>query len=244
MRPLTFQGRNRFPVWSPDGTYVAFQSDQEGDPAIFRQRSDGSSKAERLTTPDKGTAHVPESWSSDDKSLAYSVVKAASNTLWVYSLASKKSIQVPDVDTPRLISPSFSPDGRWIAYTLAASNGGNQVLVQPFPPTGAKYLVGVGARPLWSRNGKEIFYYRNESTLSKTVITNQTVLTLSNETTLPFNVLLGRGPGSGRDADIMPDGKRFVAVVVPPASSGAPGIRRFEVVTNWFEELKQRVPMN
>ena len=50
-------------------------------------------------------------------------------------------------------------------------------------------------------------------------------------------------PGSGRDADIMPDGKRFVAVVVPSATSfGAVGIRRFDVITNWFEELKQRVP--
>ena len=77
MRPLTFQGegRNRFPVWSPDGTYVSFQSDREGDPAIFRQRSDGSSKAERLTRPDNGTAHVPETWSRDGKHLAYSVVK-------------------------------------------------------------------------------------------------------------------------------------------------------------------------
>ena len=246
MGRLTFEGRNRFPVWSPDGTYVAFQSDREGDPAIFRQRSDGSSKAERLTTPDKGTAHVPESWSNDGKSLAYSVVKATSNTLWVYSFDSNKSIQFPDVQTPRLPSASFSPDGRWIAYTLPIGTGQNQnqVLVQPFPPTGAKHLVGVGARPLWSRNGKEIFYYRNDSTFLKTVIANQTTLTISNETALPFNVLLGRGPGAGRDADIMPDGKRFVAVVVPSGTSGAAGIRRLEVITNWFEELKQRVPTN
>jgi eukaryotic-like serine/threonine-protein kinase len=247
MRQLTFEGRNRFPVWSPDGTYVAFQSDREGDPAIFRQRSDGSSKAERLTTPDKGTAHVPESWSSDGKSLAYSVVKATSNTLWVYSLDSKKSMQVPDVETPRLPSPSFSPDGRWIAYSLPIGIGQNQnqVLVQPFPPTGAKHLVGTGARPLWSRNGKEIFYYRNDNTFFKTVIANQTALTVSSESALPFNVLLGRGPGAGRDADIMPDDKRFVAVVVPSATStGAVGIRRFEVIANWFEELRQRTPTN
>jgi serine/threonine-protein kinase len=242
-RPLTFQGdgRNRFPIWSPDGTFVTFQSDREGDPAIFRQRSDGSSRAERLTTPDKGTAHVPESWSSDGKHLAYSVVKATSNTLWVYSLDSKKSIQVPDVETPRLLSPVFSPDGRWIAYTLSAADGRNQVFAQPFPLTGAKHLVGGGARPLWSHDSKEIFYYRNDSTFFKRVIASDPGLIFSNETALPFNVLLGRGPGSGRDADIMPDGKRFVAMVVPP-ESGAANVRRFEVIANWFEEVKQRVP--
>jgi hypothetical protein len=72
------------------------------------------------------------------------------------------------------------------------------------------------------------------------VIANQTVLTVSNETALPFNVLLGRGPGSGRDADIMPDDKRFVAVVVPSGAVGGVGIRRLDVITNWFEELRQR----
>jgi len=77
------------------------------------------------------------------------------------------------------------------------------------------------------------------------VVAKRQGLTLSNETALPFNVLLGRGPGgTGRDADIMPDGKRFVAVVVPSGSSAAAGIRRFEVITNWFEELKRRVTNN
>ena len=248
MRPLTFQGqgRNLFPVWSADGTYVAFQSDRDGAPAIFRQRSDGSSIAERLTTPDKESAHVPESWSSDGKHLLYSVSKAATNTIWAYSLESKKGVQIPDVETPIRPSPSFSPDGQWIAYTTSTAGGQNQVFAQPFPPTGAKYRIGAGTRPLWSRSGKEIFYYRGDGgTLFKTVIATRPGLTLSNETALPFNVLLGRGPGGfGRDADIMPDDKRFVAVVVPSGASGAAGIRRFDVITNWFEELKQRVPMN
>jgi serine/threonine-protein kinase len=248
IRPLTFQndGRNRFPVWSPDGTYVAFQSDREGDLAIFRQRSDGSSRAERLTTPDKESAHVPESWSSDGKHLLYSVSKAATNTIWAYSLESKKGAQIPDVETPIRPSPSFSPDGHWIAYTTSTAGGRNQVFAQPFPPTGTKYLVGTGTRPLWSRSGKEIFYFRGDTgTFFETVIATRPGLTLSNETALPFNVLLGRGPGGfGRDADIMPDDRRFVALVVPSESLGAANIRQFEIITNWFEELNQRVNLN
>jgi hypothetical protein len=119
--------------------------------------------------------------------------------------------------------------------------------VQPFPPTGPKHEIGVGARPLWSRSGKEIFYYRGDSTFFKTVLANQPGLTLSNETALPFNVLLGRGPGSGRDTDILPDDKRFVAVVVPSVTSFgavAAGVRRFDVIANWFEEMKERIPTN
>ena len=63
MRRLTFGGRNRFPIWSADGQRVAFQSDREGDLGIFWQRADGSGAAERLTKPEQGTSHVPESWS-------------------------------------------------------------------------------------------------------------------------------------------------------------------------------------
>ena len=59
---MTFGGKNRFPIWSADGQRIAFQSDREGDTAIFWQAADGTGTAERLTKPDKDTAHVPESW--------------------------------------------------------------------------------------------------------------------------------------------------------------------------------------
>jgi serine/threonine-protein kinase len=51
MRRLTFEGRNRFPIWSPDGQRVAFQSDREKDLGIFGQRMDGTGDVVRLTTP-------------------------------------------------------------------------------------------------------------------------------------------------------------------------------------------------
>ena len=68
MRRLTQGGINRYPVWSRDGTYVAFQSDREGDRGIFWQRADGGGPVERLTTPQDGAAHVPEDWSPNSPS--------------------------------------------------------------------------------------------------------------------------------------------------------------------------------
>jgi len=243
MRQLTFEGegKNRFPIWSPDGARLAFQSDREGDAAIFTQRSDGSAKAERLTKPDKDTAHIPESWSSDGMHLLYTVTQGTTNALWVYSFDTKKSAPFGNVESPRLISPSLSPDHKWVAYTVT-TRGENQVFVQPFPATGAKYLVGSGARPQWSPDGKEIFFFRGEGTYVKAVTTTPS-FALSNEARLPFNVYAGRGPGSGRDADVMPDGKRFVAVVSSTDATGTgPVVQEFLVVVNWFEELKHRVP--
>ena len=50
-RRLTFGGNNRFPIWSADGKRIVFQSDRDGDAALFWQPADGSGTAERLTTP-------------------------------------------------------------------------------------------------------------------------------------------------------------------------------------------------
>jgi Tol biopolymer transport system component len=81
IRRLTLGGRNRVPVWSADGAHVAFQSDREGDRAIWWQRADGTTPAERLTRPDKDTAHMPESWSPDGKTLLFSVSTGDNDTL-------------------------------------------------------------------------------------------------------------------------------------------------------------------
>jgi Tol biopolymer transport system component len=59
-RRLTFAGRNRFPVWSPDSRRLAFQSDRGGDAAIFVQNADGTGEAERLTRADADAIHMPD----------------------------------------------------------------------------------------------------------------------------------------------------------------------------------------
>ena len=74
LRRLTFGGNNRLPIWSADGKRVAFQSDRDGDRAIFWQPVDGGT-AERLTRPEPGTSHVPESWAPREDVFLFSVTK-------------------------------------------------------------------------------------------------------------------------------------------------------------------------
>jgi serine/threonine-protein kinase len=240
-RQLTFDGKSRFPIWSHDGTRVTYQSGGERDAGIYWRRSDGSTNAERLTTPDAGTTHIPESWSRDGKYLLYSVSKGANYRLMVYSIDTKSSTPFGDVQSRILTSPSFSPDGRWIVYTVQARGVGNQVLVQPFPATGVMYNVGEGSRPVW--HGNEIFVYRQEGSYVVTVTTNPS-FQISNPAKLPSNVFRGLGPGSGRVADILPDGKHFTTLV--PSAEVTKGVEsppQLNVILNWFEELKQRVPV-
>ena len=238
-RRLTFGGQNRFPIWSPDGERVAFQSDRDGAPAIFWQRADGSGTAERLTKPDQGTSHVPESWAPDGKRLLFSVSKDAHFSLSVFSLQDKQASAYGGVESTAFISAQFSPDGLWVAY-----QGSDGVFVQPFPATGAKYEISKEIHPFWSPDGKELFTRQRGRTVARAITTKPT-FTFGNP--LELSAALGRmadkGPSFDRNHDIMPDGKRFVGVIsadqTQSATTSAPSI---QVVENWFEELKSRVP--
>jgi len=85
-RRLTFQGVNRYPVWSSDGERVAFQSDREGDLGIFWQRADGNGSAERLTKPEKGMAHIPDSFSTDGQQLSFTASRGGTASVWTFSI--------------------------------------------------------------------------------------------------------------------------------------------------------------
>ena len=92
----TFGGNNRVQVWSGDGKRVAFQSDRDGERAIFWQPAEGGA-AERLTRPEPGTFHTPESWSSSADVLLFSITKELETTLWTLSLRDRKASRFGDV---------------------------------------------------------------------------------------------------------------------------------------------------
>ena len=215
MRRLTFGGKNRSPVWSADSDRVAFSSDREGDTAIFWQRADGSGTAERLTKPEQGASHVPESWSPDGKTLLFSTVKGPNQSLWMLSLQDKKTSPFDGVQSINPIDATFSPDGRWVAYQ-SYETGNGQIFVQPFPSTGTKYQItkttGNCHHPLWSRDGKNLFYIPGRREFAVVSVTTTPSFAFSNPTSLPRGVFAEGGPDTIRNFDDTRDG-RLVAVV-------------------------------
>ena len=255
MRRLTFGGANRYPVWSADGERVAFQSDREGDLGIFWQRADGTGLTERLTKAEQGVSHIPDSWTRDGQTLSFTVVKGTESAIWTYSLKEKKATVFEQVPGKLVARSMFSPDGRWLAYQSTESSAVRpEIFVQPFPVTGAKYQVSkdnISYSPLWSPDGKELFYTiadisRGRSQFIATNITTNPTFSFGNPIPIPMPVI-GRLGGpmtlNPRNYDIMPDGKRFLAVVAPLQTEQTPAAPQIQVVLNWFSELQQRVPV-
>ena len=250
---LTFDGNSRFPIWSSDNSRVAYQSDREKDLGIFWQLADGSGPVERLTKPNPGESHEPESWSPPpNQMLLFNVRKGSDVTLWMLSLPDKKVTQIAGVHST--ISPTgavFSRDGRWVAYTSTEGNK-TTVYVQPFPPTGAKYeLPARGAdvpqHVAWSADGKELFYSpRPGGGFEAVSVFTQPTFAFGNPTLIPRSFTLGPS-GTRRGYDVTPDGKfiGLAAAGTAPSAGAAQTVAaqmKINVVVNWFEELKQRVP--
>ena len=185
MQRLTFGGNNRFPIWTSDGKRVAFQSDRDGDLAIFWQPADGTGTAERLTKPDQGTSHVPESWSPKGDRFLFSVTKGSDMSLWTFSLQDKKATPFGDVHSSGATGAVFSPDGRWVAYSITKERNTSTLFVRPFPITGARYqLPSKGSdspkHPRWSPDQKELFYNPRATGFEAVSITTQPTFAFGN----------------------------------------------------------------
>ncbi|MEX2273263.1 MAG: protein kinase [Vicinamibacterales bacterium] len=246
MRRLTFGGRNQSPVWSPDGEWVAFESDRDGDAAIFRQRADGTGAPERLTTAAKGESHRPHSWSADGSVLLYSLHKEREATLWLWSMKDRKAAPLPEARSATNIEGSFSPDGRWIAYqTHDSTTVPGQVYLQPFPPTGTKYLVGAGGHPYWTPKGTELIVNTGPGRSAVIRVTTSPRVSFGQPQALFRDQRAEPNSANGRrNADHMPDQQRILGVTRGATSPGAQAESGITVVLNWFDDVRARAPRN
>ncbi len=133
----------------------------------------------------------------------------------------------------------FSPDGHWIAYVrfTGLESGGGAIYVQPFPRSGAEWQVSPegGGEPVWSRDGRELFYRKGNEMM---VIPIQTSPTFNaGEPRLLFEGRFLPGDPGQPNYDVAPDG-RFLMI----ESTGGPTATKLNVVLNFFEELKRLDP--
>ena len=238
-RRVTFQGVNQYPVWSPDGTRLAFSRGGAGKPpGLFRTTSDGNGQPEAMTSDT--TVQFPNDWTPDGRILAFAQVDGTVRSAnWDILGWSPDLKPAPLVSGPfKEFAPTFSPDGRWLAY-VSEESGRREVYVRPYPGPGAvAQITSIGAdQPRWGRDGTELFVYHGEEFMRAQIRTAPAFS--ASRPTLLFTSNFGHRfdePGYP-SYDVSPDGRRFLMLKV-----GSPGSApaRLTVVLNWFEELRRR----
>jgi Tol biopolymer transport system component len=233
---LTFEGNtNTNPSWTPDGKRIAFASNKEGMLNLFWQPADGSGGLERLTSNE--SLQAPNSWSPDGQLLAFIEVNPTTGRdIWVLRMGDRKA--QPFLRTPFNESvPQFSPDGRWLAY-ISDESGRFEIYVQPYPGPGGKWQISKegGAEPVWNPNGRELFY-RDGNKMMAVDIATQPGFAAGKPRVL-FEGPYVPTPLSFPNYDVSHDGQRFLMLKTSEQAQAA----QINVVLNWFEELKRRVP--
>ena len=249
---LTSEGSNEFPAWTPDGRHVTFASirSEPQSTGIYRKLAGGSGAEELIFRPDNAEHGdlTPNQWSPDGHSLA-----GQGNVGWpddpepMFGIAylvmehpPKLTTLVPPVPNALMHGAAFSHDGKWVAY-VSNETGTQNVYVTPFPGPGARQPIspGGGNQPLWSPDGRRLYYYSYSSTQMMVVdVTEEPEFRASSPRVL-FDYS-GYDYGyfySHPDFDIAPDGESFV--MVRQAEESVPRPSHLNVALNWFGELEE-----
>jgi len=234
LTPLTSEGSNVSPVWTPDGQRVTYRSLRAGKNGIYSVAADGSGKPELLLA--SGSMANPSSWTPDGKALLYSQIDSGKWHIWVLPIPEGGGEARPRefVRTAfNELNAEISPDGKWVAYQSDES-GQFQVYVRPFPGPGGKVQVSTqpsAIMPRWSGNGRELFYREGNGQLWVVDVQTGTSFRAGQPQALFKH---------GGLYDVTHDGKRFLLVKNQEAARSN---ARLEAVTDWFEDLRRRAPI-
>ena len=252
MAQLTFGEAYLSPVWAPDGKHIAFLTQNSGKFQIQWIRADGAGEAQLLL--ESKTEVRAHSFSPDGKRLAFTeMTRETDYDLWTLPLDTTDPDH-PKPGKPELFlrtpgpefEPAFSPDGRWMAYTSNQLDS-YEVYVRPFAAGAAgKWLIsaGGGSHPIWSRNGRELFY---ETPDNRIMVANYAVKGDSFVPDRPrlWSATRINNPPSGPliwNLDLTPDGKRFAVFPRPESTGKQKDSVHVTFLENFFDYVKRRVP--
>ncbi len=232
---LTFgPSDSTYPMWLAEDSRLLFSSNRQGGNDIFTKSSSGTGNEEPLLL-DAATVKIPTGATPDGRLLAFQSIGATTQSgwdLWTMSFADRKPAAF--LATPALeVAPSISPDGRWIAY-VSDESGTQEVYVQPFPASGGKWQISTagGSQPVWSRDGKELFYVGPDNKLIAVAVKTSPGFEAATPQVL-FEMRLKAV--LGRRYDVSADGKR----VLVNATLGEVKSTPITLVQNWAAELKK-----
>ena len=234
-RLTTDPASEREPVWSPDGSRLAFTTISGGEENILVKELSDSGQPFPLPGGAGATAgerDIPEDWSRAGDTLFYMTL-GGERTFWALPMDGKGKPERLMAGQFALDEPHLSPDGRWLAY-ISTQSGRFEVYVEPFRRRGERLRVSVdgGGQPRWRGDGKELFFLSlNGGIASVSVRDTGSALELGQPTTLvPADRLRAVIHTSDYDDwGVTPDGQRFLVKLPDEAEAGP----RIQVLLDW-----------
>ena len=237
---LTSSGHDRRPAWSPDGREIAFVRDSGisgGD--IYIRGADGGGTERRLVHLDRATQEV--SWSHDGRWVLVRTETGAAGNGDILAISTTGDSAVVKVATSAFteLQPAFSPDGKWVAY-ISNEAGPPNVYVRPFPNSDAgrwQVSTGFGDSPVWSPDGKELFFLGRGRQVFAARITTVPSFAVTGVTRL-FTAPQLSVAGFHQSFEVTRDGEFvFLGVRALPTARA----KHLVMVDNWFADLKARM---
>jgi Tol biopolymer transport system component len=241
MSKLTFgDGAFSYPVWSPDGRYIAFSAHSE----IFWTRADGAGKPQLLTQ--SKAVQWPRSFSPDGKRLAFAEFGSGLGDLWTVLVDNEGGgphavkAQVFLQTAANEESPAFSPDGRWIAYG-SDETGNSEIYVRAFPDKGRKWQISNsgGVVSIWSPNGRELFYRTLDQQIMVASYTTKGDFFAPDKPRLWSSTRLA-DTSFPQNLDISPDGKRFIVLTPTEPAGQQRANNQITFLLNFLDEVRSR----
>lgn len=234
---LTHEGvRNDRAEWTPDGKRVLYSSVGRRElTALWIQNADLSGDAQ-LVEGRSGEQILEGLLSPDSQTLVFrSTSTQHLHDIWYRRLTGDTTRKTFVSEPSTEYAPRFSPDGKWLAYG-SNRDGTSQVYVEPFPPTGSRYQVTSegGAAPLWSRDGKRVYYANANRIFAATVQLTPTFAVLARQELFAGGQYSLSSPVHA-PWDVSPDGQHLL-LIRPLQADNA-----LVVVHNWRQELRGAV---
>jgi serine/threonine-protein kinase len=247
---LNRDGESLRPLWSGDGRRLFFNWQKDGRNALVALQLDASAPPVVVTAAQNQLVY-PSSWSPDGRTLL--AVAGAAVNRDIVAITTEGPTQVRALlDTPANEAwPELSRDGRWLAYGSDATSR-YEVYIRSYPGSGRGEQVSIdgGTAPCWHPSGRELLFVGPADTAGR-----RRMMSVEFEPGPPPRIgrprrlfdfdaraLQFASGGPVRSYDLSADGQRFYAVETRPSVS-APPITHVDVITNWLEELKQKVPV-
>lgn len=232
---LTFdEGNEVWPIWSPDGSRIAYASDKSGNFDIMERQANGLGEP-RVIFSAKGQTG-PTSWSRDDKTITVDNLQENWD-IWLLNAQDSGQYEPLANTSYEERKGRLSPNGKYIAYQSDES-GRPEIYVRDLHGSGGKWQISAdgGISPQWRSDGSELYYFnRNWDLMAAPVITDQDVFKAS----VPVKLFNKRYNTTGivQNRYIAADnGQRFL-INIPLTD---PGKSEIVVVLNWDSEMNKR----